>query len=123
MPFVPELRVGVLVSHNGSNLHEVHMAALEPGARFEVVAVISNNSGSRGLAYAKENRIPTRHLSGRTHPDPDELDEAIRATLEQESVDLVGTAGHMRKRGAAHAWAVCVSDHQCPPGPIAAPRR
>ncbi|WP_433680923.1 phosphoribosylglycinamide formyltransferase [Nocardia sp. CA-119907] len=99
MPFVLKLRVGVLVSHNGSNLREVHRASLVPGARFEVAAVISNNSGSRGLAYARENRIPARHLSGRTHPDPDELDEAIRATLMQESVDLVVTAGYMRKLG------------------------
>ncbi|WP_040698437.1 phosphoribosylglycinamide formyltransferase [Nocardia vinacea] len=94
-----KLRVGVLVSHNGSNLRALHRAAAEPAARFEVVAVISNNSGSPGLAYARENQIATRHLSGKTHPDPDQLDDAIRATFVEHSVELIVTAGYMKKLG------------------------
>ncbi|WP_229739585.1 phosphoribosylglycinamide formyltransferase [Nocardia rhizosphaerihabitans] len=94
-----KLRVGVLVSHNGSNLRALHRAASQPEAPFEVVAVISNNSGSPGLAYARENRIATRHLSGRTHPDPEQLDSAICATFVGHSVELIVTAGYMKKLG------------------------
>lgn len=94
-----KLRVGVLVSHHGSNLRALHRAALEPGARFEIAAVISNNSGSAGLAYARENRIPARHLSAKTHPVADELDAAICAVLVECSVDWVVTAGYMKKLG------------------------
>ncbi|MQY22836.1 Phosphoribosylglycinamide formyltransferase [Nocardia sp. RB20] len=96
---MPKLRVGVLVSHNGSNLRALHQASLGPDAQYEIVAVISNNSGSPGLAYARENRIPSAHLSGRTHPDPDRLDDAIRALLIEHSVELVVTAGYMKKLG------------------------
>lgn len=96
---MPKLRVGVLVSHNGSNLRALHRASLRPDARFELVAVISNNSGSLGLAYARENEIPTRHLSGKTHPDPDQLDDAVRAMFVEHSVNLVVTAGYMKKLG------------------------
>jgi len=95
-----KLRVGVLVSHNGSNLRALHQASLEADAQFEIVAAISNNSGSPGLAYARENQIPTRHLSGKTHPDPDQLDEAIRTMLVEQSTDWVLTAGYMKKLGA-----------------------
>jgi phosphoribosylglycinamide formyltransferase-1 len=94
-----KLHVGVLVSHNGSNLRALHQASLEPAARFDIVAVIGNNSGASGLAYARENQIPFRHLSSKTHPDLDELDETIRATLITHSVDWVVTAGYMKKLG------------------------
>ncbi|WP_036503513.1 phosphoribosylglycinamide formyltransferase [Nocardia aobensis] len=93
------LRVGVLVSHHGSNLRALHRSSVEPGARFEIAVVIGNNSDAAGLAYARENRIPTRHLSGATHPDPDALDEAIRAALAEHATDWVVTAGYMKKLG------------------------
>ncbi|WP_406230539.1 phosphoribosylglycinamide formyltransferase [Nocardia sp. NBC_01009] len=96
---MPKLRVGVLVSHNGSNLRALHRVPLQTDAQFEIVAVISNNSRSLGLAYARENEIPTRHLSGKTHPDPDQLDDAVRAMFVEHSVELVVTAGYMKKLG------------------------
>ncbi|WP_406279253.1 phosphoribosylglycinamide formyltransferase [Nocardia sp. NBC_00881] len=96
---MPKLRVGVLVSHNGSNLRALHRVSLQTDAQFEIVAVISNNSGSLGLAHARENEIPTRHLSGKTHPDPDQLDDAVRAMFVEHSVELVVTAGYMKKLG------------------------
>jgi phosphoribosylglycinamide formyltransferase-1 len=96
---VRNLRVGVLVSHNGSNLRALHRSSLEPGARFEIAVVIGNNSEAAGLAYARANRIPTRHLSGATHPDPDALDDAIRAALVEHATEWVVTAGYMKKLG------------------------
>ncbi len=89
----------MLVSHHGSNLRALYRSSLEPGARFEIAVVIGNNSDAAGLAYARENRIPTRHLSGATHPDPDALDEAIRAALAEHATDWVVTAGYMKKLG------------------------
>ncbi|MFE3105277.1 phosphoribosylglycinamide formyltransferase [Nocardia tengchongensis] len=94
-----KLRVGVLASHAGSNMRALHQASLAADADFVVAVVISNNSGSGALAYAREQDVATRHLSGRTHPDPEALDDAIRATLVQHGVDYVVTAGYMRKLG------------------------
>ncbi|MFI9411932.1 phosphoribosylglycinamide formyltransferase [Nocardia gamkensis] len=95
-----ELRVGVIASHNGSNLRALHKASLSPDARFEIALVISNNSGSGALAYAREHDIPALHMSGRTHADSDDLDDAMRLALVEHSVDLVVTAGYMKKIGA-----------------------
>lgn len=94
---VSRLQVAVLASHNGSNLRALHQASLEPGARFAVVLVVSNNSGSGALAYARDADIPALHLSDRTHPG--QLDEAILSALTDHSADLVVTAYYMKKLG------------------------
>jgi len=60
---------------------------------------ISNNSTSGALERAKREGIPYAHLSSATHPDPRELDRAIRDTLKQYDVDLVVLAGYMKKIG------------------------
>ncbi|WP_431956404.1 phosphoribosylglycinamide formyltransferase [Nocardia lijiangensis] len=93
------LRVAVLASHYGSNLRALHGASLEGEARFGIALVIGNNSGSGALTYAREAGIPTVHMSGRTHPDPEELDEAMRAALVAHGTGLVVTAGYMKKLG------------------------
>jgi phosphoribosylglycinamide formyltransferase-1 len=96
---VSELQVAVIASHNGSNLVALHQSSLAPGSRYRIPLVISNNSGSGALSYARENGIPARHMSGRTHVDPNELDEAMRIALVESGADLVVTAGYMRKVG------------------------
>jgi phosphoribosylglycinamide formyltransferase-1 len=91
--------VAVLASHTGSNLTALHRASTEPDADYDVALVISNNGGSGALAYARENTIPAHRLSGRTHPDPDDLDTAILELLDKHEIDLVVTAGYMKKIG------------------------
>ncbi|MBB4965679.1 phosphoribosylglycinamide formyltransferase [Saccharothrix violaceirubra] len=93
------LRVAVLVSHTGSNFRALHEASLRPGAGFEIGLVVSNNSGSQALAYAREQEIPHRHLSSHTHATAEELDAALVEELTARSVDLVVTAGYMKKLG------------------------
>ncbi len=88
--------MAVIASHNGSNLRALHQASLVADAQFGIVLVISNNSESGALRYARDNRIPARHLSGRTHDDPD---EAMRAALVEHQVGLVVTAGYLKKIG------------------------
>lgn len=61
--------------------------------------VISNNGDSRALERAKSEGIPGYYLSGKTHPDPDDLDKAILDTLIRHKVDIVALAGYMKKLG------------------------
>ena len=63
--------------------------------------VISNNSNSRALERARREGIPAYHLSGRTHPDPGELEKAILATLERRGAEVVCLTGYMKRLGAA----------------------
>lgn len=91
--------VAVLASHNGSNLRALHAASGSADSGFEVALVISNNRNSGALAYAREHGIPACHLSRVTHPDPQDLDETMRAVLVEHSIQLVVTAGYLKKVG------------------------
>jgi phosphoribosylglycinamide formyltransferase-1 len=93
------LRVAVLASGTGTTLQAVIDACESGDLDARVVVVISNNSESGALERARRHRIPARHLSGRTHADPQALDRAIAAALGEHHPDLVLLAGYMKKLG------------------------
>lgn len=94
-----QLNVAVLVSHTGSNFRALHEASLAPAAQFTICLVVSNNSGSQALAYARNRGIPNRHLSSRTHATREKLDAALLDELTARGIGLVVTAGYMKKIG------------------------
>jgi phosphoribosylglycinamide formyltransferase 1 len=65
----------------------------------EPCIVICNNSDAPALERARRAGVPACHLSNRTHPDADSLDEAISATLQEHGANLVVLAGYMKKLG------------------------
>ena len=65
----------------------------------ETSVVISNNSGSGAIKRAKREGIPYRHLSNVTHPQPEELDRAIKEALEEYETNLVILSGYMKMLG------------------------
>ena len=94
-----KLRLGVLASHGGTNLQVIIDACREGRLEATVCVVISNNSGSMALERARREGIPYHHLSGVTHPQPEQLDGAILGMLEKHQIDLVILAGYMRLLG------------------------
>jgi phosphoribosylglycinamide formyltransferase-1 len=93
------MRIAVLASHSGSILQAV-LDACDAGALdARIVLVISNNSGAGALRRASEHGIPTRHLSGATHPDPAALDAEMCQALENARADWVLLGGYMKKLG------------------------
>lgn len=92
----PRLRTAVLISGNGSNLQALIDAAAAPDFPAEIVLVISNVPGVRGLARAEAAGIPTRVLPHGNYPSREVYDEAIHAVLEEAQVGLVCLAGFMR---------------------------
>ncbi len=94
------MKVAVLASHEGSTLQAI-IDAIREGRlpRTELALVISNNPDAGALRRAAEARVPTAVLSGRTHPDPERLDEAIHDALARHGVELVVLAGYMKKLG------------------------
>jgi phosphoribosylglycinamide formyltransferase-1 len=93
------LRVGALASGGGTNLQAIIDGCASGACPADVVLVISNNSGAGALGRARHAGIPTCHLSGHTHPDPEDLDRAIRDALLEHGVQLVALAGYMKKLG------------------------
>ncbi len=93
------MNIGFLASHGGSNMQAIIDACKAGKLNAATAVVISNNSDSRALERAKTEGIPNYYLSGKTHPDPDDLDRAIMDTLILHKVDVVALAGYMKKLG------------------------
>lgn len=93
------LRIGVLASGRGSNLQAVLDACRTGRIDGTVCVLICNNAGAAALARARRGGVPAVHLSGRTHPDPEALDTAIRDTLDAHGANLVVLAGYMKRVG------------------------
>ena len=100
MPILSQTqRLGFLASHGGSNMQAIIDACRDGRLSAEPAVVIGNNSGSNALARARREGIPAHHLSGKTHPEPEELDAAIAEVLQRHEVNLVILAGYMRLLG------------------------
>jgi len=95
------LNLGILASHGGSNLQAIIDACSTGKLDARICVVISNNSKSLAIRRAREHGIPHYHLTGKTHPSQEQLDEAIVGTLKKHSVDLIILAGYLKRLGGA----------------------
>ena len=93
------MKLAVLASHQGTTLQAVLDACATGALAAEVAIVISNNSGCGALRRAAAAGVPTRHISGKTQPDPAEWDRAICACNAAAQGDVVLLAGFMKKLG------------------------
>jgi phosphoribosylglycinamide formyltransferase-1 len=93
------LVLGFLASHGGSNLLAILTAIQDGRLPARPGIVVSNNSEAGALEHARRFGVPVRHLSARTHPDPEALDRAILDAFREHGVTLVVLAGYMRKLG------------------------
>ena len=93
------MKLAVLASHQGTTLQAVLDACATGALAAEVAIVISNNSGCGALRRAAAAGVPTRHISGKTQPDPAEWDRAICACIAAAQGDVVLLAGFMKKLG------------------------
>lgn len=92
-------RLGILASHRGTNFQAILDACNEGRLKAKVVIAISNNSQSEALARAKRAGIETQHISSLTHLTDSDQDAAVQLALLAAEVDLVVTAGYMKKLG------------------------
>lgn len=95
------LRLGVLISGNGSNLQALIDACLKRDYGAEVGLVISNRSDAYGLVRARDAGLSAALLSHRDYASREDFDAALDAQLRAASVELVCLAGFMRVLGPA----------------------
>jgi phosphoribosylglycinamide formyltransferase 1 len=93
------LRLGYLASGAGSGAKGIHSAISDGHLDVVSAVMISNNSGSLALRWARDGGVPTAHLSSLTHERPDELDEAMCDVLKSHRVDLVILSGYAKLVG------------------------
>lgn len=92
-------RLGILASHRGTNFQAIIDACQSGKVDATPVLAISNNSKSEALARANRSGIATLHLSSQTHCSSTAIDSAMLDALQAHEVDLVITAGYMKKLG------------------------
>ncbi|HXA93043.1 MAG TPA: phosphoribosylglycinamide formyltransferase [Steroidobacteraceae bacterium] len=95
------MNIAVLASHAGTTLQAVLDGCARGSIAGHVVLVISNNAESGALERARRAGVPVLHLSGGTHPDPPDLDRAIRDALVASGAGVVLLAGYMKRLGPA----------------------
>ena len=93
------MNIAFLASHNGSNMQAIIDACKSGDLQATPAIVISNNSDSGALARARQEGIPWRHLSSKTHPNPDDLDQAILDAMLEHDAEVIILAGYMRQLG------------------------
>ncbi|VVB51125.1 Phosphoribosylglycinamide formyltransferase [uncultured archaeon] len=92
-----KLKVGVLVSGNGSNLQAI-IDAIERGeiSNAEIAIVLSDNPEAFALERAKKHGIPAEVIKREDYPDKAAHNLALAASLKKHGVKLVCLAGYMR---------------------------
>ncbi len=108
------LKVGVLISGQGSNLQALIEAAREPGYPAEIVQVISNAPGAAGLERAGRAGIAGTAIDHRGFAGREAFEAALSQALERAGVELVCQAGFMRVVTAGfvrHWWDRLINIH------------
>jgi len=90
------VKVAVLISGRGSNLHSLIQASNEPKSGFEIILVISNKRNALGLEKAKEVGIPIEIIDHRNFSNRESFDNKITEFIESINVELICLAGFMR---------------------------
>ncbi len=93
-------RVAVLISGEGTNLQALIDAARNDRLGAEIVAVVSNRSGARGLERARAAGIEALHLPAVRGQERAAYDAALEKLLAPHAPDLLVLAGFMRVLGS-----------------------
>ncbi len=91
------LRLAVFASGRGSNLESIARAISHGDLDAEIALVLSNNSASGALHFAREHGIPAIHLSTKTNPDPRDFVSRMKSELKHHGADFIALAGYMKK--------------------------
>lgn len=88
---IKKLRLGLLVSGNGSNLQAILEACEQKKIEAEVAVVISNNPKAFALGRARRYHVPTHVVENEI-----DLERSILKILKESQVELVCLAGFMK---------------------------
>jgi phosphoribosylglycinamide formyltransferase-1 len=90
------LKLGVLVSGNGSNLQAILDAVHRGTIDAQVALVISNQPSAHALTRARQAGVPAQCISHRDFASREEFDRSVVSALKAAEVEWVVLAGFMR---------------------------
>ena len=91
----PRLRVGVLLSGEGTSLENLCERIDAGEVPAEVVVVVASRAGAGGLARAARRVIPAEAVPRRDFPDVGAFNDAIHAVLDRHDPYLVALLGFL----------------------------
>jgi phosphoribosylglycinamide formyltransferase-1 len=97
MPDSPPLRLGFLVSGNGSSAMAVIRAIRQGRLAAEARLLVSNKRDAPALSAAAEAGVPTLCLP--TQKEPAEADRRLAEAMQKSGVQLIVLSGYLRKLG------------------------
>jgi phosphoribosylglycinamide formyltransferase-1 len=93
---LPPVKLGVLISGEGTNLQAIIDAIAGGDLRAEIRLVISNKASAGGLERARRHGISVMTIDHRGYANRRDFDHALAEALQSHDVELVVCAGFMR---------------------------
>ena len=90
------MKVVVLISGGGSNLQALIDRSQSNDCAYEIVAVISNQAGVKGLERATQAGIPTQVIDHTDFDTRAEFDQTLAKAIDTINTDVIVLAGFMR---------------------------
>lgn len=90
------IRLAVLLSGRGSNFEAIHRAIENGALAAEIVAVVSNRPGARGLERARELGCATHAIDHRAFSGRASHEARVLEVLDAARPDFICLAGYMR---------------------------
>ena len=90
------IKVGILISGNGTNLQAIIDASQKDSFPAEIAMVISNNPSAYGLKRAISANIPTKVIDHKLFDQREDFDTAVSVELRKADCELICLAGFMR---------------------------
>ena len=88
-----KINIAVFISGKGSNLKNLIKFSTKKKSRFKIILIVSNNSKSIGLKYAKQFKIKKKIINYRDIKNSENL---LIKRLKKEKIHLICLAGFMK---------------------------
>lgn len=89
-------KIAIFASGGGSNFKAIYNNIVSGYISAKICLVVSNNSNSGAIKFAKQNNIPTFIVNNFRFPDIESHDDRILEKLYQYKIHLICLAGYMK---------------------------
>jgi phosphoribosylglycinamide formyltransferase 1 len=89
-------RTAIFISGRGSNMRNLVVAARAPDYPAKIALVLSNRPEAEGLAFAKQEGIPTAAVDHKIYAGREEFEKSVQVLLDLHRIELICLAGFMR---------------------------